>query len=239
MNRRGTQATVGAAVLVMAALLLATLSKPVPVLSRPTTSGSYTYLPAMPTSTTPSAPSVTTETLEPGTTPIDFGLLVGIFVQVTLALLALALLFAVALLIQAAIRRRPHLVAPETRAFHVPSVPEDLLESAHVRMALLESGAPRNAIVAAWLDLERHAAASGLPRHPAETSTEYATRVIGTWAVDRGRLADLAQLYREARFSLHPLGEEARQRAMDDLRILHDDLERVAAEEGTRQGEPT
>ena len=239
MSHRGTQATVGAAAVVTTALLVAALSRPVQVLSRPGSSGSYTYLPAMPTTTSPSPPTETTRTLEPGTTPIDMGLLVGIFVQIALALVALALIFAVALLVQAAIRRRPRLVAPDGSAFRVPPVPEDLLESAPARMSLLESGEPRNAIVAAWLDLERHAAASGLPRHPSETSTEYATRVIGTWRVDQGRLADLAQLYREARFSLHALGESARQRAIDDLLRLHDDLERAASEDRARDGGPT
>ena len=83
------------------------------------------------------------------------------------------------------------------------------------------TGAPRNAIVAAWLDLETSAAATGLPRLPAETSTEYTERVIGAWPVDRERLGDLAALYREARFSVHELGESHRDRAISDLRVLH------------------
>jgi hypothetical protein len=97
---------------------------------------------------------------------------------------------------------------------------------------LLRTGAPRNAIVAAWLDLENSVAATGLPRDPAETSTEFTERVIGTWEVDRLRLGDLAALYREARFSVHELEESHRERALLDLRTLHADLARIA--EGER-----
>ena len=86
-------------------------------------------------------------------------------------------------------------------------MPSELLEAARERLQDLESGEPRNAIVAAWLGLETSAAATGLPRLPAETSTDYTERVIGVWPVDSERLGDLAALYREARFSVHELGE--------------------------------
>ena len=104
----------------------------------------------------------------------------------------------------------------------------ELLRSADQRIALLRTGAPRNAIVAAWLDLETSVAATGLPRDPAETSTEFTERVIGAWDVDRLRLGDFAALYREARFSVHELGEAHRERALLDLETLHTDLARVA-----------
>ena len=91
--------------------------------------------------------------------------------------------------------------------FAIPLVPTELLEAARDRLRDLETGEPRNAIVAAWLGLETSAAATGLPRLPAETSTEYTERVIGVWPVDSARLGDLAALYREARFSVHDLGE--------------------------------
>jgi hypothetical protein len=110
-------------------------------------------------------------------------------------------------------------------------VPSELLDAARDRLRDLETGEPRNAIVAAWLGLETSAAATGLPRLPAETSTEYTERVIGVWPVDAHRLGDLAALYREARFSVHELGEDHRQRAIADLRVLVADLDRVAAEQ--------
>ncbi len=69
--------------------------------------------------------------------------------------------------------------------------------------------------------------------------------MIGTWEVDQTRLGDLAALYREARFSVHPLDEGHRRRAIDDLAVLHSDLERVAqaqqeaALRGESAGEPS
>ena len=116
----------------------------------------------------------------------------------------------------------------EDPSFEIPDVPVELLRSADQRVALLHTGSPRNAIVAAWLDLESSVAATGLPRDPAETSTEFTERIIGTWEVNRLRLGDLAALYREARFSVHELEESHRERAVLDLETLHTDLARVA-----------
>lgn len=231
MNRRGTLAIVAGAVLVMASLLVAALSDPVQVVSRPV-SGATSPLARVPS--TPSIPTAV-ETATTTTTPPAaesaawyLALLVGVVLHVLLALVVLAVLFTLAVAVQAAIRRRPRMVETGDGSITVPPVPEELLRSAATRMALLESGEPRNAIVAAWLDLESAAAESGLPRHPAETSTEYTTRVIGTWPVDRERLSDLAELYREARFSLHRLGEAERHRALAALQVLHGDLDRAA-----------
>jgi hypothetical protein len=234
MTRRGTLASVGAAVLVMAALLAAALADPVQVLSRPRSDETSMTIPEIaPSVPRSSLPEITPDEGIPGGR--DPSVVYDAVMQVIMALLVLAALFGLAVLVQSLVERRPHLEAA-LESFPVPAVPEELLRSAESRMALLESGEPRNAIVAAWLDLEASAAASGLPRHPSETSTEYTTRVIATWRVDRERLDDLAALYREARFSLHPLGEEQRRRAIDDLRTLHDDLGRAARHE--REGGP-
>ena len=152
-------------------------------------------------------------------------------------LFVLLLLICGALLVQTALRRRPHLVAQPDASFDVPEIPEELLRTAEARMTLLETGTARNAIVAAWLDLEESATATGLPRHPAETSTEYTERVVGTWPVRREQLSALAALYREARFSLHALGEPERARAIAALRALNADLEQVSL--ARREGTPT
>ncbi len=238
MTRRGTYATIGAAVLTMAALVVAALSEPVQVMSRPKSDATARITPLVPPSltrtTTPTATA--TETSDIGWDP---SALLGVLLQFVLAVVILSVLLGAVLLVQAVVRRRPQLVEAEDADFAVPPVPEELLRSAADRMALLEAGEPRNAIVAAWLDLESAAGASGLARHPSETSTEYTARVLGTWPVDRDRLADLAQLYREARFSLHPLGEDERRRALEDLRVLHEDLQRAADSQLEREGEPT
>ena len=81
------------------------------------------------------------------------------------------------------------------------------------RIALAE-GSPRNAIVACWMQLERDAAAAGLPRAAAETSAEYVERVVAASSVDPAPIRELAALYREARFSRHELLDDHRSRAL-------------------------
>ena len=231
MSRRGVQLTIAAGAVVMAALVVASTGRPLPLLSRP--SAFVATVPPLPTATqtfdTNPLPSATVSTNPVPFEPSPF--LIAL-VQIFLVGTALVVLLAFVRLL-AALLRKPHLTVHEEPTFAVPLVPAELLEAARERLRDLESGEPRNAIVAAWLDLEGSAAATGLPRLPAETSTEYTERVIAVWAVDRERLADLAALYREARFSVHRLGEEHRARAIGDLRVLIADLERVADEQAS------
>ncbi len=79
-----------------------------------------------------------------------------------------------------------------------------------------------------WVDLEESAAASRLARRPAETPLEYVARVLATWDVDIAALAELANLYREARFSSHPMGSRERERALRALDQVHQDLDAAA-----------
>jgi len=111
----------------------------------------------------------------------------------------------------------------------LPPVPDELVDSADGRLARLQEGSPRNAIVACWVDLEEAAAGAGLPRRPYETSAEYTVRVLRTWDIAPDAMGALAELYREARYSRHPLTEAHRQAAVDRLTAVHDDLRRVAA----------
>jgi hypothetical protein len=88
----------------------------------------------------------------------------------------------------------------------------------------LAHGEPRNAIVACWLRLEDDVAAAGWPRHAAETSAEYTARVLAAAGLDGEAVTALAALYREARFSSHPLSEDDRNRAAAALRTVHESL---------------
>jgi hypothetical protein len=106
-----------------------------------------------------------------------------------------------------------------------------VLDVASARAALA-GGTPRNAIVACWMQLERDAADAGLPRTPSETPTEYAERVIGASSVDRAPIAELAALYREARFSRHELSDDHRQRALVALERVAVALQHDARESG-------
>ena len=227
MSRRAVIVTTVVGVLVAAALLIASLGAPLVIISRPvnTDTASRTPLPSIPTLTTTTTTTTSTTGAAQGTSSLSavFGVL--------LAVLGVAVAVLIISLIVAAVRtafRRPSLTRHTEATFAAPPVPDELLDVAAKRLELLETGEPRNAIVAAWLDLERAAGETGLPRNPAETSTEYTARVIGVWEVDPARIGDLAGLYREARFSMHPLDEGHRRRAIDDLAVLHADLERVA-----------
>lgn len=88
----------------------------------------------------------------------------------------------------------------------------------------LQRGDPRNAIVACWLQLEDDVAAAGLPRAPSETSVEYTQRVLASASVDASATLELAELYREARFSDHPVDDAHRDRAIEALRRVHASL---------------
>ncbi|WP_256795455.1 DUF4129 domain-containing protein [Terrabacter sp. Ter38] len=234
MSRRGAEVTIVGGAVVMAALVVAALGQPVPLLSRPLDTETFTPLPtftSLPPSATPSRPTSTSTAM-----PFDPSPVLVTLVQIVLVLAALVVLVVLAQLVRSLLRRRPHLELHEEPDFAIPLVPTELLEEARDRLRGLESGEPRNAIVAAWLGLETSAAATGLPRLPAETSTEYTERVIGVWPVDSARLGDLAALYREARFSVHDLGERHRDRAIADLRVLIADLEQVASRQAADRG---
>lgn len=82
---------------------------------------------------------------------------------------------------------------------------------------VLTEGEPRNAIVACWMQLEAETAWAGFPRLDHETSAEYVERVIATASVDPGPITRLATMYREARFSEHPIDETHRAAAIDAL----------------------
>lgn len=103
----------------------------------------------------------------------------------------------------------------------LPDVAAAVVDEAAAQRVALLSGAPRNAIVRCWLRLEHDVAAVGLSRNAADTSAEFTERVLSRYAVDAEAIHELAGLYREARFSEHPLDESSRQAALDALDRLH------------------
>lgn len=95
------------------------------------------------------------------------------------------------------------------------------------RAAALTEGEPRNTVVRCWVALEDAAAASGLERNPAETAAEFTRRFLGTWEVDEATTRELAELYREARFSRHPVAPPVAERAVELVGSIHDQLRRA------------
>lgn len=100
-----------------------------------------------------------------------------------------------------------------------------ITEDAGEQETLLRDGEPRNAIVAAWARFEQQGAAAGVPRKPWETSSEYVIRILDVAAADSGAVNRLAGIYREARFSPHPITEEHRAAALEALTVIRRSLE--------------
>lgn len=152
------------------------------------------------------------------------------WVSVVVQLVALLAAIVLAVLVLRALwHRRPRLswrTAAADADFDVlPDIARSLRADAADQRAALANGAPRNAVVECWLRLEAVVATAGLPRHPADTSTEFTSRVLVAYAVDRAAILELSALYREARFSTHELGEAERTRAIEALDALHDGLD--------------
>jgi Domain of unknown function (DUF4129) len=87
------------------------------------------------------------------------------------------------------------------------------------------AGEPGDAVVLAWLALERAAADSGLARQPHQTPSEFTTVVLAGLNVNGDALDRLRRLYQRARFSTHPVttgdvqaAQEALHRVITDLR---------------------
>ncbi len=116
--------------------------------------------------------------------------------------------------------RRPSAVGFDA----LDDVAEAITADADAQRSALQRGAPRNAIVECWLLLEAAVVEVGVERDPSDTSSEFTQRVLATVSVDPAAIADLAALYREARFSDHPMNEGSRRAAIEALDAVHNGL---------------
>jgi len=96
-------------------------------------------------------------------------------------------------------------------------VAQQVAADAAEQESLLREGDPRNGIVAAWHRFELQGERAGVARRASETSSEYGLRILDLAEADNGSVNRLAELYREARFSDHPVTEEHRARALTAL----------------------
>nr|BFE65167.1 hypothetical protein GCM10020063_096930 [Dactylosporangium thailandense] len=133
---------------------------------------------------------------------------------------------------------------PKPRVFVEPEAPRPMTTGAAEEvMAAVEAGIvelsdtdtdPRRAVIACWVRLERAAAAAGTPRLVGDSPTELVTRLLSAHQVSRPTLEGFAEVYREARYATHPVGERSRQDAIGALRQIRAELAGV----GARGGEP-
>ena len=125
--------------------------------------------------------------------------------------------------------RRRRRGPPESVAFEVlgpaAQVTETMAEDADEQRELLAfEGAPRNAIVACWDRFEQQAVRGGVERRPWQTTSEFVLAALDLVGADHGAVGRLADLYREARFSDHPMTEDHRQEALAALDTIHGSL---------------
>lgn len=154
-------------------------------------------------------------------------LAIGVFTL----LLLLALRFLTALL-----RRPPPAVPPDhlvtlaaaDTAVDAPAMREGI-EAA--RGILDSDRPPRDAIVEAWLELERAASVAGVGRHPAQTPTEFTTAVLARTPADERAVEVLRDLYRRVRFSSEPVGPGDGDAARAALRTIARSWAEVGAQQ--------
>jgi hypothetical protein len=111
----------------------------------------------------------------------------------------------------------------------VDVLPDVLLEGAVEGERQLARGTPANAVIAAWVALEDAVRSAGVRDDDSRTAAELVTAVLRSHRVDRAPLDVLAGLYREARFSRHPIAEEQRTTAREALVQVQADLRRTLA----------
>ncbi len=83
-----------------------------------------------------------------------------------------------------------------------------------------EQREPADAIVRAWLGLQETAAESGIVRRPAETPTEFTSRILSRAFGDDRAIRTLLRLYLRTRFGDHPVTDDdvaAVRAALQDL----------------------
>lgn len=153
-------------------------------------------------------------------------------VGITLFLLVLALIVAFVLLLLPRINGQERrwlaswdeeLPAGEVTDASVRTL-SDAVEAGLRDMGAAGQGEVRDAVIACWVRLEGAAADAGTARRPAETAGELTERVLTAHQVTPETLRRLADLYREARYSAHTLGETQREQARDALEQVRREL---------------
>ncbi len=151
-------------------------------------------------------------------------------------LLGLGALALVALAIWVWLRMRAlSAPAPDEAGMADADLEQDALSTQQARSALEEARErlsavvdAHDAVIAAWLALERAIAAAGVRRRPSQTTLEFVVAVLAAVELERAALQEIAHLYRRALFDPAPLTEPDRRRALQLLETLLGQLDDVA-----------
>ncbi|WP_329371464.1 DUF4129 domain-containing protein [Streptomyces sp. NBC_00669] len=100
----------------------------------------------------------------------------------------------------------------------------DAVESG--RRALRDNGDARTAVIACYVAMETSLAGSGVSRHVSDSPNDLLVRAAASGLRTEGSASVLTELFREARYSSHPMGDAHRAQAADALADL---AERLAA----------
>jgi hypothetical protein len=88
---------------------------------------------------------------------------------------------------------------------------------------------PRRAVIKAYARMEQILGAHGLARRPEEAPYEYLARTLQTVSASAASAARLTDLYERARFSQHEIDPTMRERAIDALTAVRDELREAGA----------
>lgn len=155
----------------------------------------------------------------------------GVIIALSLlgaALLVLALW--VALRMRALVRPAPTLADTAEEGELTTEQAAAALGVARARLSTVVDA--HDAVIAAWLALERAIAEAGVRRAPSQTTLEFVVAVLGTLDLDRPALDRLAHLCRRALFDPAPLREADREEAFAALDRLTADLDGGAVPDG-------
>lgn len=156
--------------------------------------------------------------------------LTKLFLAVTGLILFVVSCWLLLALVRAARNRRRRLrVVPAPLAQPLTQVVADSMGRA---LDDLRVGTPDNAIIRCWVGLQDAAREAGVEPRASETSAELTLRLLEDLPVDRACVRRLAALYREARFSSHPLAETDRDAAREALTELRNALAQPAVASG-------
>ena len=146
--------------------------------------------------------------------------------------MGLAVLVGLAYLVRWLWQRRPRRAVlieekPDTTPAGViaadPDLPALVRGADEAERILAETGGvPRDLVLRCWLALEDAAQASGVPRRPSDSPTEFTGAVLRSTQADRGSVDTLLRLYHRARFSDHEITD-------DDIRTARTAVIRLAA----------
>jgi hypothetical protein len=171
---------------------------------------------------------VRSSAIESSAKPNKSNPLADLFAQTLLILVLAAAAFLIGYGVYQLIRWRwfPRITLPELEFEHLEDADlEQLAEAiAAGSEALAYAGDAREAVIACYAAMEDALGAEGNGRREADTPEDFLLRVTGAGLIPAEPARRLTELFREARFSQHPIDEDMRERAREALGEISEHL---------------